>query len=224
MGPVAAELGLDFLQFYVAGRAGVLGRTSPDVVVAALGLFEPGLVRARWTEACAIVDPALAAAQYAQVCVEVGRQRPQLVEVAPRLCMLAARVVDAVELPGLPLFAGWRELPLPPDATGRAAQLLQVLREHRGGLHGLALRACGLSPRQAIVAGPDGPDRAVMLGWSAPWPDPEPLRAAWARAERMTDELAAPAYAALHSDERAELVRLLDHLMVAPPARGAGPR
>ena len=43
-----AELGFEGMDFYAAGRGGVLGEVSADVVTAAFVFFEPGTVRAAW--------------------------------------------------------------------------------------------------------------------------------------------------------------------------------
>ena len=43
-----AELGFEGMDFYVAGRGGVLGDTPADVVVAAFVYFHPDTIRAAW--------------------------------------------------------------------------------------------------------------------------------------------------------------------------------
>jgi hypothetical protein len=221
MFPAAAELGLDYLEFYVAGRGGVLGDVPADVVVAAFGVFEPGLIRRQWVAATRIAPPGRIAARYAQVCADVGRQGLIPDDLAPRIATLAERVAANAPLGAVPLFAGWRQMTVPDDDVGRAAVALSVLREHRGGLHVVALRACRLEPAHAIVASPDGIDRARLLGWSEPWPDPAAGLARWQRAERMTNVMAAPAYAALTPSEREEFASLLAELAVRRRARMA---
>lgn len=107
---------------------------------ATLGFFEPGMVRAGW-EAAQLVRPlAETQARYLEICRSWGRNRFAAVRGIERLCELLTGVVERVQPAGLPLFAGWRALPLPDDAPARAAQLLQVLREHRGGAHLMAGR------------------------------------------------------------------------------------
>jgi hypothetical protein len=119
-------------------------------------------------------------------------------------------VVEA-DAAGMPLFAAWRAMPVPERAPGaRAAVLLHLLREHRGGAHIQAVRASALSPLEAIVAGPDGESGATAFGWQPPYPSFAPLlrRRAWA--EALTDRIAGQAYRALEPDERRELVDLLE--------------
>ena len=45
-----AELGFQGLDFYAAGRGGVLGDVDADVVAAAFAFFEPGHVRTQWEQ------------------------------------------------------------------------------------------------------------------------------------------------------------------------------
>ena len=46
-----AELGFEGLDFYAAGRAGVLGDVHADIVVAALVFFAPALITEAWIDA-----------------------------------------------------------------------------------------------------------------------------------------------------------------------------
>ena len=88
-----------------------------------------------------------------------------------RLVELTQRVVFAADASGLPLFAAWRAMPVPDDAPGaQAAVLLHLLREHRAGAHLLAVRASGLTPLEAIIAGPGGRGRrgGVRLAAAVP--------------------------------------------------------
>lgn len=203
----ATDLELTFLEFYFAGRCGVLGPAPGPVVAAALTFFEPDFVVQHWTSALTRVPPAVAAARYLEAARDTGRRRWADRPGLARPVELLARVVRAADCAALPLAAGWAALPPATDEAGLLAQLLQVLREQRGGLHAIAARACGLSPLETIVAGPDGPERAAVLGWTGPLPSiNEQLQAAHAGAEELTDQLAAPAYAALSAPERAELV------------------
>jgi hypothetical protein len=197
-------------ELYVVGRGGVLGDGPGAAVAAAIGFFEPGLVAAAWDAGRARAPVAETVARYADVCRDWGRHRWGDLDGVDRLAGLLGAVAAAADAAGWPLFAGWRAQPLPGDAPGRAAQLLHVLREHRGGAHLSAVRAVGLSPLQAIVAGPTGPASVPFYGWSGPVPAvDDDLRSRHARAEELTDEMAAPAYAVLDDAEAADLLDLL---------------
>jgi hypothetical protein len=180
------------------------------VVSAALVFYPADVVRVGWEAAWASTDPARSAARYAQACHEWGQAKLADFEGAGRLADLAGTVAAGADVAGLPLFAAWRAAPVPADDPARAALALQVLREHRGGLHGVAVLAQGLTPLQAILAGPGGEPNATFFGWRGPFEDASALRAAKAAAEVVTDDLADRAYAVLGDAEQAELAELLD--------------
>jgi hypothetical protein len=99
----------------------------------------------------------------------------------------------------------------PLDGPGaQAAVALHVLAEHRAAALLIAIRAAGLSPLQALIAGPEGEAAAVAFGWKPPYPAPGPLlrRRAWADA--LTDHLCGQVFAPLSEKERFEFVELLD--------------
>jgi len=194
---------------YFIGRAGVLGDVDADVVAASVGFYPTDVVRLSWETARARVAPAAGARRYAQACQEWGRARLAGFAGAARLAELAGVVVAQAEVVGLPLFAGWRAMPLPDDAEARVVQLLHVLREHRGGTHLLAVLATGLTPRAAVLAGSGGAPNAQFFGWRPPYEDVSGLADQRAQAEALTDRLAAPAFQALDDAETDELRGLL---------------
>ena len=196
--------------FYMGGRVGVLGPAPAPVAVAALGFFEPEMVRASWESVQAVRPLAETQQRYVEVCRAWGRNRYSGLHGVELLADLLSAVVARAEPAGLPLFAGWRALPLPDDAAARVAQLMQVLREHRGGCHLIAVRAAGLSPLEAVLAGDQGAPNAAFFGWPEPYPEvDERLRSLRAVAERITTELVAPAYAGLAGPEAGDLRRLV---------------
>ena len=195
--------------FYFAGRGGVLGDVSPDVVAAAFVFFPVETVRANWLEARAVLDPIAAAAAYADACQDWGREHLAEVEDLDRLVDLLRRVVADIPPAGAPLFAGWRALPLPVDVPGAAAHLLQVMREYRGAMHAIAVLAEGLTPLEAVlISGGEG--NAEFLAWHPPYPDVEGLHDKHRAAEKRTDHLAARAFTTLYDGERRELIGLLE--------------
>ncbi|GAC1327422.1 MAG: hypothetical protein NVSMB13_13690 [Mycobacteriales bacterium] len=206
---IAAELGMHPWALYYCGRGGVLGDVDADVVTAAFVFMPAAMVRKAWDRGRSVRPVQEMARRYAEICQEWGRTRFAGFEGAGRLAELAERVVEAVDPAGLPLFAGWRAMPLPEDAPARACQAVHLLREHRGGVHAVAVLASGLSPLEASVSITDGPGSPGFFGWPEPHPDPAPLAERRAAAEARTDELVAPAYAVLSADERTELAELL---------------
>ncbi|MFD0687658.1 SCO6745 family protein [Actinomadura fibrosa] len=204
------QLGFDNpLAFYFAGRGGVLGDVDADVVVAALGWFEPGLVRAMWDEGVAVAGAREAARRYGRACAAWGEERLAELEGVERLAELAERVVRAAEGSGLPLFCGWRAEPAPEAGPGRLNHFLHVLREWRGALHLAATTAAGLAPLEAILTD-DGPGQARMFGWQGDLPDCAALVGRRREAEATTDRLAAAVYErALSPAERSEFAGLV---------------
>lgn len=209
----ARTTGVDgFLGPYVKGRGSVLGDVDADVVTAAFGFFPPDSVRACWESVK--MPAAEARAGYARAAQEYGRRKLGSFAEAGRLADLMQRVVDAAEVGGVPLFAGWRAVEMPEDGPARVQQLGHVLRELRGGLHFLAVRSQGLSPLEAVVIGgsplAEGTEQARRFGWPEPYEKPTPeTRARWEAAEALTDVLIAPAFAVLSEAEHGELAESL---------------
>jgi hypothetical protein len=194
--------------FYICGRGGVLGDVVPDVIAAAYVFFPVAFVQQQWLLGRAVMEPAKAAEAYAEACRDWGREHLAGVDAdLDRLVELLRRVAAAADPAGAPLFAGWRALPLPDDAEGATAQLLQVLREHRGAMHGIAVLATGLTPLEAVMAD-NGEEGAQFFNWPEPYPEREPLLELYGEAEELTDEMCAEPFEALSADEREELVTL----------------
>lgn len=201
-------LGLRGRPLYHLGRGGALGDVQAEIVVAAFAFFPPAVVIEHWNAGRGIVSPPDAARAYAGMCNDWGRRHLDLPG-TPRALELLERVVDGAEGAGLSLFVGWRLLPRPDDGPGRLAQVVNVMREHRGSVHACAVAAVGLGPLEAVIAGTYGAGNATFFEWPEPFPDAAPHQADWQRAEELTSAAAAPPYAILSEGERAELVDLL---------------
>jgi hypothetical protein len=196
--------------FYIAGRGGVLGDdVRAETVVAALGLIAPDAVRAGW-DAARKVGPTTVAASRLAECARWGEER--LAEVADeRLVELQERVVEHADSVGMPLFAATRAMPAPDGGAGaRSAVLVHLLREHRAAAMLVAIRACGLRPVEAIIAGPEGEQEAITFGWTPPFPSRVSVLRRYAYAEALADRIAGAAYAVLDSAERSELRERLE--------------
>lgn len=209
----ARLLGLSGWAYHVSARAGALGEVRSETVAAALAFIAPEAVTDGWEAAVKASSPREVAKWHlGELCSWGDDQLGGFPRLA-RLLDLAGRVTGRVDTAGLPLFAAWRAMPVPDNAPGaRAAVLLHLLHEHRLGVHVIAVRASGLTPLEAILAGPEGETGAVALGWQAPYPPAGPLirRLIWA--EAVADSLAGQAYAALDQGERVEFTGLLESL------------
>jgi len=187
--------------FYFAGRGGMLGDVGADVATSALGWFEPGVVRAMYTEGAGVAGAPDAATRMAEAHAKWGEKHYADVEGLYGIVAVTEGLVERLEGSALPLFVGWRDAARSDSPAGRAAQLMQILREWRGGIHLVATTAVGLSPLEAILTN-EGPGQAKFFGWSEPFPEFEPIKPKHDEAEEITDRLCASALAdALNGSE-----------------------
>jgi hypothetical protein len=181
------------IAFYFAGRGAMLGDVGPNVVSSALGWFEPTMVASLFHEGVAVAGADAAAQRMAEAHAQWGRKYLGEIKDLEGIAAVTETLVDGLEGSGLPLFAGWRAAPRSDDAAGRVAQLMQILREWRGGLHLVATTAVGLTPLEAILTN-EGAGQAKFFGWSEPFADCEALRHKHDEAEAMTDQLSVASF------------------------------
>jgi len=180
--------------FYFAGRGGMLGDVGADVVTSACGWFEPNAVKAMYDEGVAVAGATEAAARMAEAHGKWGEKHYADVDGLDGIVAVTEELVDGLEGSAIPLFAGWRDAARSATVAGRAAQLMQILREWRGGLHLVATTAVGLSPVEAILTN-EGPGQAKFFGWSEPFADVSGIKGKHDEAEEITDRLCATALA-----------------------------
>ena len=204
-----AELGFAGLDFYVAGRGGVLGDVDADVVAAAFAFFEPGHVRAQWESGRAVMTPMQAAEAFADCCSTWAEATVPDELDAGRLSELAGAVVAGARVACAPVFAGWRTLPVPSSAKAAAVHHLNALRELRHGLHAAAIATEGLAPIEALSV--RSPHMAPLFGWAGTV-DTTGLQERWEAAEARTNVGIAHAYDALEEADRDDLVALAQAL------------
>jgi hypothetical protein len=198
----AAETGwTNPFAFYFAGRGAMLGDVSADVVYAAFGWFAPASVKTMYEEGVAVAGAAAVAARMSEVHALWGRKYLSDVKGLDDIVEVCEALVDGLEGSGFPLFVGWRGAPRAKGAAGRAAQLVQILREWRGAIHLVSTTAAGLSPRDAILTN-EGESQAKFFGWTEPFPDCSDLKHKHIEAEQMTNELSALALSQTLSVDR----------------------
>ena len=211
----AAEAGYGGMDFYFAGRAGVLGDASGSEVSDAVWLFEPGAVAAAWAASAAVESRASSAQRFASAAAVWADAHldPDALDY-DRLAELAGAVVSAADATGAALFAGWRDLPEPDDARALALHRMNALRELRFARHRDALVDAGIEPLDAVMV--RSPYMAGIFGWPEPHPDPaQDVRDRWTLAEAATDERFGRDLAVLSADEQAVFVTLCDALVAA---------
>ena len=123
----------------------------------------------------------------------MGEKHYGSVEGVEEIADLAEELVDGLEGSAIPLFVGWRNAARSGSASGRAAQLMQILREWRGGST-WSRPPPSASPLEAILTN-EGPGQAKFFGWSEPFPDFAAIKAKHDEAEEITDRLCASALA-----------------------------
>jgi len=176
--------------FYFAGRGGMLGDVSHDVVTSACGWFEPNAVKAMYSEGAAVAGSAQAAARMAEAHSMWGNKHYGQIDGIEEIVAVTDELVRGLEGQAIPLFVGWRNAARSDSPAGRAAQLMQMLREWRGGLHLVATTAAGLTPLEAILTN-EGAGQAKFFGWAEPFPDVAAIKTRHDQAEEMTDRLCA---------------------------------
>jgi hypothetical protein len=209
----AAEEGFQGMDFYAAGRGGALGDVPSSVVTAAFVFFEPNLIEESWTRSGQVMPRQTAADRWATACHRWAEGHLTADEAGlARLAELLGRMNGAASTAAAPCFGAWRDQP-EPDADRPAAlalHRLMVLRELRGGLHGAAVIAHGLSPHAALTI--RTPGMLPVFGWDGPHPDADDphVHSAWTEAELATDRALAHVYEVLDEAERVELRDLLE--------------
>ena len=222
----AEDLGLDLFSFYFIGRGGVLGDVEAPVVAAALGYFNPDVLTMMWNGARSKLAPRDAARQHLACCAEFGREHLADLDGLEALCAAMAQVNEAAStsVAGLSLYAGMAAEPIPDDLPARAMHLVAMLREHRGGVHLVAIGAAGLDP--AVAHYLRRPGDWELFGWGA---DQLPTVTAIARrrlaeVDATTDHLVSPVYAVLDPSGRQALTDGVRAVAAAVGDNGTIPR
>lgn len=207
-----AANGVDsFLVLYGAGRSGVMGDVTAAQVCNAFAYFDPGLVDMMWSSLDPAFPPSAVAKVFADSMSAVARERWE-VGAATTVNRLGRKVADQVTPMGMPLFAGWRAMPVPDDELGAAAITVTTLRELRGDVHVQSVAASGVGPREADLA-TRGEEGAKLHGWRPPYPDVSAHAAAIAAAQAATSQRMGRIYdAILDADELAELDDAVAHI------------
>jgi Helix-turn-helix family len=204
-------------QFWIVGRAGVLGSCPSDVAAGAIAFLAPEHVHDAWENLPQGLTHFEVAEHYLGRITGWGTEVITAFDPArmERLDELGRRIIDAAPACLGALFAGWRSMPVPDDVGGRVALTTHVLREMRGAAHIAAVVAVGIGPLDAILASTNapprtGPEYAERMGFRPPFRDPEEVRAARLEAEAITARALEPFFAALDPAELAEFGELVE--------------
>ncbi|MBU8807447.1 evbL [Mycolicibacterium goodii] len=193
---------------YVAGRGGVLGEATGATVASVFAVFEPGWLAAMWDEGVAVRGAVAASQLYWDQAAAFARKYLSAAEGLDRLAALGERVIAATATSSLPLFTGWRAMPLAEDSAARALQVMFVLRELRGGVHFNLLALSGITPVEAHMLN-KGPQYTAIFGWPEPYADGAHKKDRYDEIRQETNRRIAELFgAALDPAEADELARL----------------
>ncbi len=193
---------------YFAGRGGVLGDVTGTTLNAVFAVFEPNLARSCWENGTAVHDASESCRLYWEQIANFGRTYLTGAEGLDRIAALGEKVIAQAPEPGLPLYAGWRAMPLAEDAPARALQVMMVLRELRAAVHFNALTISGLSPVEAHILN-HGTDYAAFMGWQPPFVDAAGKEGLYDDVEEVTDRRMAQIFqSSLTAAEADDLARL----------------
>jgi hypothetical protein len=226
---------------YFAGRAAPLGRAPAEVVHAIFYNFAPGEAARHIPRVWDLITPDEAFAARQQGCVLALRRILGGLAEAPGLARTADLLTKAaISAPtvGHPLYAGLRGQPVPEEPLARLWHAADLLREHRGDGHVVALVSSGIGgteahvllalsegmpaekfgrvshlPHAQLAAVIDGMRARGLIGADG-WLSADG-RATKQRIETLTDDLAAPAYDVLEPSELDELIAGLEPLAAA---------
>lgn len=233
-----AELGFrNYWDGYFAGRAAPLGRAPAEVVHAAFYSFADGEVARHVPQVWDTTTPEAAHAARERGCVAaLSRILGDLVETPglERAAELLAKASVSAPTEGRVMYAGLRALPVPEEPVARLWHAANMLREHRGDGHVVALvsqRVGGTEahvlsaldmgihpaesfgrihhlPKARLAEVMDGLRDRGLLDASGRFT--EAGRATKHRVESLTDALAEAPYEGLSPSELDELVTLLE--------------
>jgi hypothetical protein len=236
-----AELGFrNYWDGYFAGRSAPLGRVPAEVVHAAFYNFAAGEVARHIPKVWETTTPEAAHAARQRGCAAALRRiLGDLVE-TPGLCRAAellAKASTSAPTEGRVMYAGLRTLPVPEEPVARLWHAANMLREHRGDGHIVALVSeriggteshvlsaldMGIHPAESfgrihhlpqarLAEVMDGLRDRGLLDASGHLTDAG--RATKDRIESLTDTLAEPPYDGLETREVEELTTLLEPLV-----------
>ena len=212
------SLGLNGLQFYFGGRGGVLGDVEEPVVTSAFAYFAPAMVKKFWDSATAVMPPREIAREHFKCAHEFGRNLIGTVEGLVEFNEIATKVRSTIDPAGLALYAGLAGEPMPADPQAAAYQHIMVLREFRGSAHIVAIVSTGIDIHAADVI--SSPEHSKVHGFAdgeLPNPTAED-RECMKRADSLTNELTAKAYAVLTPIEREHFTTTLTNIANQLPA------
>jgi hypothetical protein len=202
------EQGINVVEFYGLGRAGVLGDVDTQSVVDAFTFFDPSLIDYFWTQAKTKADPVTVAAAHVEAAYAFADKTFGDLdsELLARFSDAARRVSETLPFGVCALVDGYRQYPWPSEPVHGAYLGVILLRELRGGLHIVAVHDAQLDVIAACYL--QGPEVFALHGYKeTDVPDvSDDLREQKAKAEELTNAAMSSALDVLNDDQRVALV------------------
>jgi len=203
------EHGINVVEFYGLGRAGVLGDVDTSAVVDAFTFFDPSFIDSVWTNAKTKADPVVVAAAHVDAAYAFADRTFGAIDttVLANFAAAARKVAEAEPRGVCPLMDGYLQYPTPRDPVHAAYLGTILLRELRGGVHIHAVNQVGLEPMEACYL--QNPMVFALHGYkeeSAPQVTSD-LEAKKLKAEELTAEAVANCFDVLSDDEREALAQ-----------------
>jgi hypothetical protein len=217
------EHGLNMFEFYGIGRAGVMGDPSVQEIQEAFWFFHERAISGLWSSARGKIEPVTGANEHLQAAFNYAdRVFAGIDEATLRgFADAAHKVIAAVPTGRYALVDGYRNFPVPTNATHAAYLGSILLRELRGGVHIHATREFSVGPNEACFLSnetifkmhgyndDDTPDRS------------DDLESRMAQAEALTTQMMATYLDVLNDDERSALangVTAMNSAVTSAPA------
>jgi hypothetical protein len=229
---------------YFAWRSAPLGAVGPEMVSATFYSFNPAMVREHIPAAWQVASPG----DVLEARLDgVGEALQRLAgdQDLTEAVALTRKLVDATSTSARPLAAANAGLPWPDEPHLALWHAVTILREARGDGHVAALLTAGLDPTESLVSfaavGAAPEEVFASRGWSAGQWDAARQRlvergwlnedgtatdaghAGRDEVERLTDELAAPAYRALGAEQVGRLAEVVMPVTMAVVGSGLLP-
>lgn len=214
----AKQLGMrSWKDFWIVGRAGVMGSCTAETAVAGLAFHGPADIHDAWNNVPDDLTHYDVAVHFAERSFVWGER--ELVRFdsdrLERLDGLGRRIADAAPSSLGPVFAGWRALEQPESVYARVALTTHMLREMRCAAHIAAVHSVGIEPLDAILASTNapprtGPEYAERMGFVGPFRDPEEVRAQRLQAEEVTAKMLRPYFGVLDAAELADFAEIVE--------------
>ena len=216
-GPKAKEaadsLGLGLYRFYFAGRGGVLGNVSSSIIQSAFGYFNPTFVDKIWTTAKQRCNVSEAATAQLSVAHNFSEKHFSKIDDLEEATAAMAKLTSQIDIAGLPLFAGFRDAPIPESTPSAFMHHVILMRELRGSVHLGAVRATGCRTRVAHQL--HRPNEQELFGYNDKLDISPEEQLAYSEAEPLTNASMERHGTLINADERNKIVSAIDAAVLA---------